>query len=48
MVHGLVEEARDILYSKLMRVDMDAEQQVDPQQVPAIYWDSMVNNPSES
>jgi RecQ family ATP-dependent DNA helicase len=48
MVHGLVEEARDILYSKLMKVDMDAEQQVDPQQVPPIYWDSMVDNPSES
>jgi hypothetical protein len=37
MVHGLVEEARDVLYSKLMRVDMDAERQVDPQQVPPIY-----------
>src|SRR5277367_6450351 len=48
MVHGLVEEARDVLYSKLMRVDMDAERQVDPQQVPPIYWDSMVDNPSES
>jgi hypothetical protein len=30
MVHGLVEEARDILYSKLMKVDIDAERQVDP------------------
>jgi hypothetical protein len=48
MVHGLVEEARDILYSKLMKVDMDTEQQVDPQQVPPIYWDSIVDNPSES
>jgi RecQ family ATP-dependent DNA helicase len=48
MVHGLVEEARDVLYSKLMRVDMDAERQVDPQQVPPIYWDRMVDNPSES
>ena len=48
MVHGLVEEARDVLYSKLMRVDMDADRQVDPQQVPPIYWDSMVDNPSES
>ena len=48
MVHGLVEEARDVLYSKLMGVDMDAERQVDPQQVPPIHWDSMVDNPSES
>jgi hypothetical protein len=48
MVHGLVEEAQDILYSKLMRVDMDAERQVDPQQVPPIYWDSIVDNPSKS
>ena len=48
MVHGLVEEARDVLYSKLMRVDMDVERQVDPQQVPPIYWDGMVDNPSES
>jgi hypothetical protein len=31
MVHRLVEEARDILYSKLIMVDMDVEQQVDPQ-----------------
>ena len=30
MVHRLVEEARDVLYSKLMRVDMDIEWQVDP------------------
>ena len=30
MVHGLVEEARDVLYSKLMRVDIDADRQVDP------------------
>jgi hypothetical protein len=30
MVHGLVEEARDVLYSKLMRVDMDADRQVNP------------------
>ena len=30
MVYKLVEEARDVLYSKLIRVDMDAKQQVDP------------------
>ena len=48
MVHGLVEEARDVLFTKLMKVDMDAERQVDPQQVPPIHWDSMVDNPSES
>jgi RecQ family ATP-dependent DNA helicase len=48
MVHGLVEEAREVLFTKLMKVDMDAERQVDPQQVPAIHWDSMVDNPSES
>ena len=48
MIHGLVEEARDVLFSKLMKVDMDAERQVDPQQVPPIHWDSIVDNPSES
>src|SRR5204862_3497742 len=48
MVHGLVEEARDVLFTTLMKVDMDAERQVDPQQVPPIHWDSMVDNPSES
>lgn len=48
MVHGLVEEARDVLFSKLMMVDMDAEQQVDPQQVLPIYWDTIVDNLLES
>ena len=48
MIHGLVEEARDVLYTKLMKVDMDAERQVDLQQVPPIHWDSMVDNPSKS
>jgi len=47
-VRGVVEEAQEILYSKLMKVDIDAKKQVDPQQVPAIHWDSMVDNPSES
>jgi len=48
MVYRLVEEARDVLYSKLIRVDIDAKRQVDPQQVPPIYWDSIVDNPSKS
>jgi hypothetical protein len=37
MVHRLVEEAQEIIYTKLMKVDMDAEQQVDPRQVPPIH-----------
>jgi hypothetical protein len=37
MVHRLVEEAQDVLYSKLIKVDIDTEQQVDPQQVLFIY-----------
>ena len=37
MVYGLVEEARDVLYSKLMGMDIDTERQVDPQQVPPIH-----------
>jgi hypothetical protein len=48
MVYGLVEEARDVLYIKLMKVDIDAEREVDSQQVPPIHWDSIVDNPSES
>jgi len=29
MVHKLVKEAQDVLYSKLIRVDIDAKHQVD-------------------
>ena len=48
MIHGLVGEAQDELFGKLMMVDIDSEHQVDPTQVPAIHWDSMVDNPTES
>jgi hypothetical protein len=37
MVHGLVEEAQDILYSKLIKVNINVKQQVNPQQVLPIY-----------
>jgi hypothetical protein len=30
MIYKLVEKAQDMLYSKLIRVDIDAKQQVDP------------------
>jgi hypothetical protein len=48
IVHGLVKEAQEILFKKLMKVNIDAKKQVDPQQGLLIYWDSMVDNPSES
>src|SRR5271168_4143325 len=39
MVHGLVDEARKELFTKLMMVDV---------QKTAIDWESMVDNPAES
>ena len=43
MVHGLVEEVRDVLFTKLIKVDMGAGRRVDLQQVPPIYWNSIVD-----
>jgi hypothetical protein len=40
MVHGLVEEARKELFTNLIMVDRP--------QAPAIDWESMVDNPTES
>jgi hypothetical protein len=37
-----------VLFTKLMKVDMDSKQYVNPQQVPLIHWDSIVDNLSES
>ena len=48
MVHGLVGEAREELFEKLMMVKMGADQEVDMQQVPPIHWDKMVDQPSET
>jgi hypothetical protein len=48
MVHGLVAEAREVLFSKLMMVRMNGEGEIDPQQVPTINWDQLVDQPSES
>jgi hypothetical protein len=48
MVHGLVREAREELFEKLMIVRVGADQEVDVKQVPPIYWDKMVDQPSET
>jgi superfamily II DNA helicase RecQ len=48
MVHGLVREARELLFRDLMLVDMDSQGQVESTQVPGIDWDNMVDNPTEN
>ena len=48
MVHGLVREAREVLFKDLMLVDIDSQGQVDSIQVPGIDWDNMVDNPTEN
>jgi RecQ family ATP-dependent DNA helicase len=48
MVHGLVGEAREILFKELMMVRVGADQDVDMQQVPPIHWDTLVDQPSET
>jgi len=45
MVHGLVEEAKKELFTKLIMVDENTDREG---QAPAIDWESMVDNPSES
>jgi hypothetical protein len=48
MIHGVISEARAVLYEELMMVDVDSQGQVDVTQVPGIDWDTMVDNPSEN
>ncbi|KAK6591453.1 hypothetical protein H4I96_12363 [Botrytis cinerea] len=48
MIHGLVGEAREELFEKLMVVRMSADREVDIKQVPPIHWDRMVDQPSET
>ena len=48
MIHGLVAEAREELFTKLMIVKVSADQEVDMKQIPPIYWDRMVDQPSET
>jgi hypothetical protein len=48
MVHGLVDEARAVLYQELMMVDVSSQGTADATQVPGIDWDTMVDNPSEN
>ncbi|KAG9241064.1 hypothetical protein BJ878DRAFT_428921, partial [Calycina marina] len=48
LIHGLVKEAREVLYKDLLLVDQDSQGHVDPTQVPGIDWDTIVDNPSES
>jgi hypothetical protein len=46
MVHGLVGEARDELFGKLMMVD--AKGGDDPKHIPPIDWENTVDQPSET
>jgi RecQ family ATP-dependent DNA helicase len=48
MVYGLVGEAREVLFKKLMMVRVGVDQEVDMKQVPPIHWDRMVDQPSET
>jgi len=48
MIHGLVGEAREELFEKLMIVRVGADQEVDMKQVPPIHWDRIVDQPSET
>ncbi|KAK6591640.1 hypothetical protein H4I95_12110 [Botrytis cinerea] len=48
MIHGLVGEAREELFEKLMVVRMSADREVDIKQVPPIHWNRMVDQPSET
>jgi hypothetical protein len=47
MVHGLVGEAREELFQQLMMVRLSDEGVVDAK-VPAIKWDTIVDQPSEA
>lgn len=48
MIHGLVEEAREGLFEKLMMIRMSTDREADMKQVPPIDWDQMVDQPSET
>jgi hypothetical protein len=48
MVQGLVQEAREELFGKLMMMDSSDGFASVPTDVPPIDWDHMVDNPSES
>jgi RecQ family ATP-dependent DNA helicase len=48
MIHGLVGEARAELFEKLMVVRVSRDGEVNGKQVPPIYWDKMVDQPSET
>jgi hypothetical protein len=48
MIYGLVGEAREELFEKLIVVRMGVDQEVDVKQVPLIYWDRMVDQPLET
>jgi hypothetical protein len=48
MIHGLVGEAQEELFKKLMMVRISVDQEVDIKQVPPIHWDQMVDQPSET
>jgi hypothetical protein len=48
MIHGLVGEAKEELFEKLIIVRVSADQEVDIKQVPPIYWNRIVDQPSET
>ena len=48
MMFGLVREAREELFEKLMVIKRGRDGEVDGKQVPPINWDKMVDQPSET
>jgi hypothetical protein len=48
MIHGLVGEAQEEMFKKLIMVRVSRDGEVDGKQVPPIYWDKMVDQPSET
>jgi hypothetical protein len=48
MIHGLVGEAREELFEKLIVVRMGIDREVDMKQVLPIHWDRIVDQPSET
>jgi hypothetical protein len=43
MIYGLVGEAREELFEKLIVVRIGIDREVDMKQVPPIYWDRIVD-----
>jgi hypothetical protein len=48
MIHGLVGEAREELFEKLIVVRISIDREVDVKQVLSIYWDRIIDQPSKT